>query len=67
MKFLLEIADVVEIQRLNDLGIVVCVTTNPPLIAKSQRPIREVLAEIGELLDGPVSGESLNGCRGDGS
>ena len=67
MKFFLEIADVVEIQRLNDLGIVVGVTTNPPLIAKSQRPIRKVLAEIGELLDGPVSGESLNGCRGDGS
>ena len=67
MKFFLEIADVVEIQRLNDLGIVVGVTTNPPLIAKLQRPICEVLAEIGELLDGPVSGESLNGCRGDGS
>ena len=67
MQFFLEIADVVGIQRLNDLGIVVGVTTNPSLIAKSQRPIREVLAEIGELLDGPVSGESLNGCRGDGS
>ena len=67
MKFFLEIADVVEIQRLNDLGIVVGVTTNPSLIAKSQRPIREVLAEICEFLDGPVSGKSLNGSREDGS
>ena len=57
MKFFLEIADNVEIQKLNDLGIVDGVTTNPTLIAKSERPIREVLAEIYDLVDKPVSGE----------
>ncbi len=36
------------------------VTTNPTLIAKSGRPIREVLAEICDLVDGPVSGETVS-------
>ena len=60
MKFFLDIADVVEIQKLNDLGKLDGVTNNPTLIAKSERPIRRVLAEICELMDEPVSGESLN-------
>lgn len=51
MKFFLDIADVVEIQKLNDLGKLDGVTNNPTLIAKSERLIREVLAEICELVD----------------
>ena len=49
-----------EIRKPNDVGIVDGVTTNPTLIAKSGRPIREVLAEICELVDGPVSGETVS-------
>ena len=60
MKFFVDTADVAEIRKLNDVGIVDGVTTNPTLIAKSRRPIREVLAEICELVDGPVSGETVS-------
>ena len=60
MKFFVDTADVSEIRKLNELGIVDGVTTNPTLIAKSGRPIREVLAEICDLVDGPVSGETVS-------
>ena len=60
MKFFVDTADVSEIQKPNELGIVDGVTTNPTLIAKSGRPIREVLAEICDLVDGPVSGETVS-------
>ena len=46
MKFFIDTADVTEIKKLNDIGIVDGVTTNPTIVAKSGRPIREVLAEI---------------------
>ena len=60
MKFFVDTADVSEIRKLNELGIVDGVTTTPTLIAKSGRPIREVLAEICDLVDGPVSGETVS-------
>ena len=60
MKFFVDTADVAEIRKLNDVGIVDGATTNPTLIAKSGRQIREVLAEICELVDGPVSGETVS-------
>jgi len=60
MKLFVDTADVSEIRKLNELGIVDGVTTNPTLIAKSGRPIREVLAEICDLVDGPVSGETVS-------
>ena len=46
MKFFIDTADVTEIKKLNDIGIVDGVTTNPTIVAKSGRPIRELLAEI---------------------
>ena len=67
MKFFLEIADNVEIQKLNDLGILDGVTTKPTLIAKSERPIREVLAEFVIWWISLSLGRGLNGCGGDGS
>ena len=60
MKFFVNTADVSEIRKLYELGIVDGVTTNPTLIAKSGRPIREVLAEIFDFVDGPVSGETVS-------
>ena len=59
MKLFVDSADVTEIKNLNDIGIVDGVTTNPTIIAKSGRPIREVLAEICNIVDGPVSGEAV--------
>ncbi len=57
MKFFIDTADVDEIRRLVDTGMVDGVTTNPSLIAKSGRDFVEVVAEICELVPGPVSAE----------
>lgn len=57
MKFFVDTADVAEIKRLNDTGLVDGVTTNPSLIAKSGRDFIEVVKEICAMVDGPVSAE----------
>ncbi len=57
MKFFLDTADVDEIREWNATGLLDGVTTNPSLILKSGRDIKEVLAEICEIVDGDVSGE----------
>ncbi|PHR18503.1 MAG: fructose-6-phosphate aldolase [Hoeflea sp.] len=57
MKFFVDTADVNEIRELNDLGLIDGVTTNPSLIMKSGRDIREVTKEICGIVDGPVSAE----------
>jgi len=59
MKFFVDTADVDAIRELNDLGMVDGVTTNPSLIAKSGRDIREVTAEICAMVAGPVSAETV--------
>ena len=57
MKFFVDTADVKEIRELNDLGLLDGVTTNPSLILKAGRDIREVTKEICDMVDGPVSAE----------
>lgn len=57
MKFFVDTADVEEIRKANDCGIICGVTTNPSLIAKSGRDFGEVINEIASIVDGPVSGE----------
>ena len=57
MKFFVDTADVGEIKELATTGLLDGVTTNPSLILKSGREIKEVLAEICAVVDGPVSGE----------
>ena len=57
MKFFVDTADVDEIRKLNDLGLVDGVTTNPSLIAQSGRVFAEVVREICSFIDGPVSAE----------
>ncbi|EKU93842.1 Transaldolase [Alloiococcus otitis] len=57
MKFFLDTANVEEIKRVNDLGLVDGVTTNPSLISKEGRPFEEVIKEICSVVDGPVSAE----------
>ncbi|MEQ8506409.1 MAG: fructose-6-phosphate aldolase [Rhodospirillales bacterium] len=57
MKFFVDTADVAEIKRLNDTGLVDGVTTNPSLIAKSGRDFIDVVKEICATVDGPVSAE----------
>ncbi len=57
MKFFIDTADVDEIREANEMGIICGVTTNPSLIAKSGRDFNEVIKEITEIVDGPISGE----------
>ena len=57
MKFFLDTADVTEIARLNALGIVDGVTTNPTIIAREGRDFETVIKEICAIVDGPVSAE----------
>ncbi len=59
MKFFVDTADTDAIRELNDLGMVDGVTTNPSLIMKSGRDIREVTREICAMIDGPVSAETI--------
>ena len=57
MKFFVDSADVKEIRELAATGLIDGVTTNPSLIAKTGRPIKEVIAEICQAVEGPVSAE----------
>lgn len=57
MKFFVDGADVKEIRELALTGLVDGVTTNPSLIAKTGRPIKDVIAEICSIVPGPVSAE----------
>ena len=57
MKFFVDTADVGEIKDLAPTGLVDGVTTNPSLVMKSGRDFREVIAEICDIVDGPVSAE----------
>lgn len=70
MKFFIDTADVEEIRSLIKTGLVDGVTTNPTLIAQSGRRIAEVIAEICDLVPGPVSAEvtatDLNGMLTEG-
>lgn len=59
MKFFVDTADVNSIRELNELGMADGVTTNPSLIMKSGRDIREVTREICAIVDGPVSAETV--------
>ena len=57
MKFYIDTANVDEIRKANDMGIISGVTTNPSLIAKEGRDYAETLKEIATIVDGPISGE----------
>ena len=59
MKFFVDTAEIDAIAELHDLGMVDGVTTNPSLIMKSGRDIKEVTKEICDLVDGPVSAETV--------
>lgn len=57
MKFFLDTANVEDIKKANDMGVICGVTTNPSLIAKEGRDFNEVIQEIAAIVDGPISGE----------
>ena len=57
MKFFIDTANVEDIKKANDMGVICGVTTNTSLIAKEGRVFEEVIAEIASIVDGPISGE----------
>ncbi|MGI9413825.1 MAG: fructose-6-phosphate aldolase [Hyphomicrobiales bacterium] len=57
MKFFVDTADVDDIRDLAATGLLDGVTTNPSLVAKSGRDFKQVIEEICELVEGPVSAE----------
>jgi len=59
MKIFIDTGDIAEIKEAHSLGAIDGVTTNPSLLAKAGRPTREVITEICEIIDGPVSAEVI--------
>lgn len=57
MKFFLDTANIEEIERINQLGLVDGVTTNPTIIAKEGKDFETVIKEICKIVSGPVSAE----------
>jgi len=60
MKLFIDTANVADIKRANDMGIICGVTTNPSLIAKEGRDFKEVVTEIASIVDGPISAEVIS-------
>ena len=60
MKIFIDTANVDEIRKANDLGVICGVTTNPSLIAKEGRDFVEVVKEITDIVDGPISAEVIS-------
>jgi transaldolase len=60
MKFFLDTANVKEIQEAASLGLLDGVTTNPSLVAKEGRSFKEMLVEICNIVDGPISAEVVS-------
>lgn len=57
MRFFIDTANVDDIRKANEMGVICGVTTNPSLIAKEGRDFNEVIKEITTIVDGPISGE----------
>ncbi len=60
MKFFIDTANIDDIKEANDMGMVDGVTTNPSLIAKEGRDFEEIIKEICEIVDGPISAEVVS-------
>jgi transaldolase len=63
MKIFIDSGDITEIKEAQAMGAIDGVTTNPSLLAKAGRPTREVIAEICEIVDGPISAEVLGTAK----
>ena len=60
MKIFIDTANVEEIREASKLGVLSGVTTNPSLIAKEGRDLKEVVEEICSIVDGPISAEVIS-------
>lgn len=57
MKIFIDTADLNEIREAAAMGVIDGVTTNPSLVAKTGRPLKDVITEIASIIDGPISAE----------
>lgn len=60
MKFFIDTANIEEITKANELGLLDGVTTNPSLVSKEGRDFKELIKEICDIVDGPVSAEVVS-------
>ena len=60
MKLFIDTANIAEIREINEWGVICGVTTNPSLIAKEGRVFEDVIKEIVEIVDGPISAEVVS-------
>ena len=60
MKFFLDTANIDEIKQAHSWGLVDGITTNPSLIAKEQGEFKDIIKNISEIVDGPISAEALS-------
>ena len=59
MRFFIDTANIEEIKKANELGVICGVTTNPSLIAREGRDLTEAITEITSIVDGPISAEVI--------
>ena len=60
MKFFIDTANIEEIKKARDMGVLDGVTTNPSLVSKEKRNFRDLITEICRIVDGPVSAEVVS-------
>ncbi len=60
MRIFIDSANIDEVKEINQMGFLAGVTTNPTLVAKEKRDYREVIQEICQVVDGPISAEVIS-------
>ncbi|MBW1721901.1 MAG: fructose-6-phosphate aldolase [Deltaproteobacteria bacterium] len=60
MKFFIDTANIEEIKKANEMGLLDGVTTNPSLVAREGRDFKELIQEICSIVDGPVNAEVVS-------
>lgn len=60
MKFFIDTANIEEIKKANELGLLDGVTTNPSLVSKEGRDFKDLITEICDIVKGPVSAEAIS-------
>lgn len=60
MKIFIDTANIEQIKKANDMGLIDGVTTNPSLVAKENRKMVDIITEISTIVDGPISAEVMS-------
>jgi transaldolase len=60
LRIFIDSANIDEVKEINQMGFLAGVTTNPTLVAKEKRDYREVIQEISQVVDGPISAEVIS-------